>query len=66
MYISAILLNIAALLVRRAQTITKYLGIKYRDIDLCFQERNYCYVLAYTTICGTLIIDYTKLGDFSL
>ena len=44
------------------QTITKYLGIKYRD--LCFQERN-CYLLAYTTICSTLI-DCTKLGDVSL
>ena len=55
------LLNITVLLVRLAQTITctKYLGIKYHD--LCFQERNYCYMLAYTTICSTLI-DCTKLG----
>ena len=58
------LLNITALLVRLAQTITNCLGIKYHN--LCFQERNYCYLLAYTTICSTLIIDYTKLGDFSL
>ena len=52
---------ITVLLVRLAQTITctKYLGIKYHD--LCFQERNYCYMLAYTTICSTLI-DCTKLG----
>ena len=34
------LLNITALLVRLVQTITKCLGIKYRD--LCFQERIYC------------------------
>ena len=48
------LLNITALLVRLVQTIAKCLGIKYRD--LCFQERIYCYSLAYTTICSTLII----------
>ena len=53
-------LNITALLVRLAQTITKYLGIKY--FDLCFQEKNYCYLLAYTTICSTLLIDCTKVG----
>ena len=55
MYISASLLNITALLVRLVQTITKCLGIKYRD--LCFQERIYRYLLAYTTICSTLIIE---------
>ena len=35
--ISVIFLNFTALLVRLAQTITKILGIKYRDF--CFQER---------------------------
>ena len=53
MYISAIplrVLNVTALLVRLVQTVTKCLGIKYRD--LCFQERIYCYLLAYTTICS--------------
>ena len=53
-------LNITALLVRLVQTIAKCLGIKYRD--LCFQERIYCYLLAYTTICSTLIIDCTNCG----
>ena len=57
-------LNITALLVRLVQTITNCLGIKY--YNLCFQERNYCYLLAYTTICSALIIDYNKLGDLSL
>ena len=59
------LLNITALLVRLVQTITKCLGIKYRE--LCFQERIYCYLLAYTTICSTLIIYWLhQLWDFSL
>ena len=54
MYISAILLKITALLVRLVQAITMCLGIKYRD--LCFQERIYCYLLAYTTIFSTLLL----------
>ena len=59
------LLNIAALLVRLVQTITKI----YRNRILWFvfpRKKIIVILLAYTTICSTFIIDCTKLGDFSL
>ena len=39
---------------RLVETIIKCLGIKYRD--LCFQERIYCYLLAFTTNVVPLLL----------